>query len=92
VLTADPPMFTLMDWNGESCISYLSAFDAKVPRHLRDSLPLVFAGGELAWVPGVAIDARLASPTGVWAIHAEVVEASGPRLESVPPSQGVFPE
>jgi tRNA(Ile)-lysidine synthase len=66
--------------------------DAKVPRHLRDSLPLVFAGGELAWVPGVAIDARLASPTGVWAIHAEVVEASGPLLESDPPSQGVFPE
>ena len=66
--------------------------DAKVPRHLRDSLPLVFAGGELAWVPGVAIDARLASPTGVWAIHAEVVEASEPLLESDSPTQGVFPE
>jgi 3',5'-cyclic-AMP phosphodiesterase len=32
VLTAEPPMFTLMDWTGESCISYLSGFDAEVPR------------------------------------------------------------
>jgi tRNA(Ile)-lysidine synthase len=56
--------------------------DAKVPRHLRDSLPLVFADGELAWVPGVAIDSRWASAKGVSGIHAEVVAASEPLLES----------
>jgi 3',5'-cyclic-AMP phosphodiesterase len=32
VLTAEPPMFTLMDWNGETCISHLSGFDADVAR------------------------------------------------------------
>ena len=47
--------------------------DAKVPRHLRDALPLVFADGELAWVPGVARDARWAAVTGTRSIHAEVV-------------------
>jgi tRNA(Ile)-lysidine synthase len=30
--------------------------DARVPRHLRDRLPLVFADGRLAWVPGIALD------------------------------------
>jgi tRNA(Ile)-lysidine synthase len=30
--------------------------DAKVPRHQRDGLPLVFLDGRLAWVPGVAVD------------------------------------
>jgi tRNA(Ile)-lysidine synthase len=64
--------------------------DAKVPRHLRDSLPLVFADGELAWVPGVAVDSRWASKPGVSSIHAELVEASEPLLESDSPSQGVF--
>jgi tRNA(Ile)-lysidine synthase len=64
--------------------------DAKVPRHLRDSLPLVFADGELAWVPGVAIDSRWTSAKGVSAIHAEVVAASEPLLESDPPTQGVL--
>jgi tRNA(Ile)-lysidine synthase len=64
--------------------------DAKVPRHLRDSLPLVFADGELAWVPGVALDSRWASPNGVSSIHAELVEASEPLLESDSPTQGVF--
>jgi tRNA(Ile)-lysidine synthase len=63
--------------------------DAKVPRHLRDSLPLVFAEGELAWVPGVAVDSRWASAEGVSAIHAEVVAASEPLLESDSPTQGV---
>ena len=47
--------------------------DAKVPRHLRDQLPLVFADGELAWVPGVARDSRWTMSTGVRSIHAEVV-------------------
>jgi tRNA(Ile)-lysidine synthetase-like protein len=64
--------------------------DAKVPRHLRDTLPLVFADGELAWVPGIAIDSRWAPAKGVSAIHAEVVAASGPLLESDPPTQGVL--
>jgi tRNA(Ile)-lysidine synthetase-like protein len=66
--------------------------DAKVPRHLRDSLPLVFADGELAWVPGVALDSRWASSGGVSSIHAELVEASEPLLESDSPTQGVFPK
>ena len=66
--------------------------DAKIPRHLRDSLPLVFADGELAWVPGVALDSRWASAGGVSSIHAEVVDASEPLLESDSPTQGVFPQ
>jgi 3',5'-cyclic AMP phosphodiesterase CpdA len=32
ILTAEQPMFTLMRWDGETCISYLSAFDADIPR------------------------------------------------------------
>jgi tRNA(Ile)-lysidine synthase len=56
--------------------------DARVPRHLRDELPLVFADGELAWVPGIAIDARWAAGNGVTSIHAEMVGVSGPLLES----------
>jgi len=64
--------------------------DAKVPRHLRDTLPLVFADGELAWVPGVALDSRWASTAGVSCVHAELVEASEPLLESDSPTQGVF--
>ncbi len=37
--------------------------DAKVPRHERDSYPLVFLDGELAWVPGIAADARFTTPS-----------------------------
>jgi tRNA(Ile)-lysidine synthetase-like protein len=43
--------------------------DAKVPRHLRDALPLVFADGRLAWVPGVAVDADAAASPGGPAMH-----------------------
>jgi tRNA(Ile)-lysidine synthase len=43
--------------------------DAKVPRHLRDALPLVFADGRLAWVPGVAVDADAAALPGGPANH-----------------------
>jgi Icc protein len=32
MLTAEPPMLTLMDWNGDACISHLTGFDADVPR------------------------------------------------------------
>jgi hypothetical protein len=35
-----------------------------VPREERDSWPLVFAGDRLAWVPGLAVDADLASVPG----------------------------
>lgn len=38
--------------------------DAKVPRHLRDGLPLVFANGRLAWVPGIAVDEDAALSPG----------------------------
>jgi tRNA(Ile)-lysidine synthase len=43
--------------------------DARVPRHLRDSLPLVFADDRLAWVPGVAVDVDAAAPAGSPAWH-----------------------
>jgi tRNA(Ile)-lysidine synthetase-like protein len=47
--------------------------DARVPRHLRDRLPLVFAGGRLAWVPGIAVDADAAAPAGAAALHVTLV-------------------
>jgi tRNA(Ile)-lysidine synthase len=43
--------------------------DAKVPRHLRDALPLVFADGCLAWVPGIAVDADAAASPGAPTVH-----------------------
>jgi tRNA(Ile)-lysidine synthetase-like protein len=43
--------------------------DARVPRHLRDRLPLVFADGRLAWVPGIAVDVDAAAPAGTQAWH-----------------------
>ncbi|TMD06365.1 MAG: hypothetical protein E6J03_05480 [Chloroflexi bacterium] len=43
--------------------------DAGIPRHLRDRLPLVFADGRLAWVPGIAVDASAAAPPGSPAWH-----------------------
>lgn len=43
--------------------------DARVPRHLRDSLPLVFGDGRLAWVPGVAVAAGAVAPGGVPGVH-----------------------
>jgi tRNA(Ile)-lysidine synthetase-like protein len=43
--------------------------DARVPRHLRDRLPLVFADGRLAWVPGIALDVDAAAPAGTPAWH-----------------------
>jgi tRNA(Ile)-lysidine synthase len=35
--------------------------DRKVPRSLRRALPIVEAGGEIAWVAGVAVDERFAA-------------------------------
>jgi tRNA(Ile)-lysidine synthetase-like protein len=57
--------------------------DARVPRHLRDQLPLVFAGGRLVWVPGVAVDAEAAAAAGepcqhVWLEGGGSVPGSGP--------------
>jgi tRNA(Ile)-lysidine synthase len=46
--------------------------DARVPRHLRDRLPIVFADGEPAWIPGVAVDVRHAATLGESAVHVEV--------------------
>jgi tRNA(Ile)-lysidine synthase len=46
--------------------------DAHVPRHLRDRLPIVFADGEPAWIPGVAVDVRHVAAAGESAVHVEV--------------------
>jgi tRNA(Ile)-lysidine synthase len=43
--------------------------DAGVPRHLRDGLPLVFAEGRLAWVPGIAVDAEAVALPGETSQH-----------------------
>jgi tRNA(Ile)-lysidine synthetase-like protein len=55
--------------------------DAKIPRSRRDLLPLVFAEGQLAWVPGLAIAAEFAAEAGGPAEHV--------MLESAQPSRGV---
>ena len=47
--------------------------DARVPREDRDAWPLVFAGDRLAWVPGVAVDAELASLPGDASVHVAIV-------------------
>jgi tRNA(Ile)-lysidine synthase len=44
--------------------------DAHVPRHLREQLPLVFAGGRLVWVPGIAVEAEAATRPGEPGQHA----------------------
>ncbi len=46
--------------------------DAKVPRHLRDGLALVFADGRLAWVPGIAVDSDFAALPGAPALHVTI--------------------
>lgn len=48
--------------------------DAKVPRHLRDRLPLVFAGERLAWVPGVAADTDLSITSDRPGLHLRLVD------------------
>jgi tRNA(Ile)-lysidine synthase len=55
--------------------------DAKVPRHLRDLLPLVFADGRLAWVPGVAVDADAAASRGGAAVHVALEEQPQPFVD-----------
>jgi tRNA(Ile)-lysidine synthase len=46
--------------------------DARIPREDRDAWPLVFAGDRLAWVPGIAVDADLASVAGEPALHVAI--------------------
>ncbi len=46
--------------------------DARVPREERDGWPLVLAGDRLAWIPGVAVDADLASSPGRPGLHVSV--------------------
>ena len=68
--------------------------DARVPREDRDGWPLVFAGDRLAWVPGVTVDADLASRPGEPALHVSVspfpvkFQAKVVRLEPSHPLSG----
>jgi tRNA(Ile)-lysidine synthase len=48
--------------------------DARVPRHQRDQLPLVFADGRLAFVPGIAVDADAAARPGAPALHVSFLD------------------
>jgi tRNA(Ile)-lysidine synthetase-like protein len=43
--------------------------DAKVPRHERDGRPLVFLDGDLAWVPGIAVDELRSTPKSLPGRH-----------------------
>ena len=60
--------------------------DARVPREERASWPLVFASGRLAWVPGIAVDADLASRSGQPAMHVAITPMpvrSGAKVASL---------
>ena len=57
--------------------------DARVPREDRDAWPLVFAGDRLAWVPGVAVDAELVSPSGAAGQHVRLTPMPAPPPEKV---------
>jgi tRNA(Ile)-lysidine synthetase-like protein len=46
--------------------------DARVPREDRDAWPLVFGGDSLAFVPGIAVSADLASLRGEPSLHVTV--------------------
>ena len=39
--------------------------EAGIPPHERDRLPLLFCGDELAWVPGLGVDARFQAKGGI---------------------------
>jgi tRNA(Ile)-lysidine synthase len=52
--------------------------DAKVPRSQRDELPLVFANGHLAWVPGLAVAAEFAAEAGGTSQHVVLESAHRP--------------
>ena len=55
--------------------------DAKIPRHVRDDVPLVFLEGRLVWVPGIAADRELTVPVSDPGIHL--------RLNDVTPKEGM---
>ena len=57
--------------------------DARVPREDRDGWPLVFAGDKLAWVPGLAVDAELASRPGEPGLHVSVAPMPVPSAQKV---------
>ncbi len=65
--------------------------DAGVPRHLRDHLPLLFAGDRLAWVPGVALEAELAADPGQAGWHVRLEESGGGREGAMVPSSSANP-
>jgi tRNA(Ile)-lysidine synthase len=46
--------------------------DARIPREERDLWPLVFAGDRLAWIPGIAVDADLATKPGQPSVHVAI--------------------
>jgi tRNA(Ile)-lysidine synthetase-like protein len=52
--------------------------DAHVPRSQRDGLPLVFANGRLAWVPGVAVSPEFAAEPGGRSEHVMLESAHRP--------------
>lgn len=57
--------------------------DAHIPREDRDAWPLVFDGGKLAWVPGVALDAGSAAVPGQPALHVRVIPMPVPSRQKV---------
>ena len=57
--------------------------DARVPREERDNWPLVFAGERLAWVPGLAVDADLASAPGEESEHVAITPMPVPSTAKV---------
>jgi tRNA(Ile)-lysidine synthase len=47
--------------------------DAHIPRHLRDTLPLVSDGEEIVWIPGVTIaDSKRVTPATCRQLHLEI--------------------
>ena len=47
--------------------------DAHVPRHLRDTLPLVSDGEEIVWIPGVTIaETKRVTPATRRQLHLEI--------------------
>jgi len=57
--------------------------DARVPREERDSWPLVFADGRLAWIPGVAVDADFAAGRESERVHVAVAPMPVPPAGKV---------
>lgn len=56
--------------------------DRKVPRELRRSLPVVEAGGDIAWVAGVAVGERFAAePTAPGAVGLSATRSAAPLTQ-----------